>query len=322
MALNYNNIKKGKSVNKLFLWNLCTIFMFCSAQKTVLVFGGKTGWIGQKIVKILQVQQYDVICAQARLENRLETEQEIMAAKPQFIVNAAGVTGRPNVDWCENNQIATIRANIIGTLNLADIASSHNIHLTNLGTGCIYEYDQTHPLHGKGFTEEDEPNFSGSFYSKTKTYLDKMLQSYPNVLNLRLRMPISDDLHERNFITKITRYKKVVNVPNSMSILHDLLPLIPEMMERWLTGNYNFVNPGTISHNEILDLYKQYIDPQFTYSNFSIEEQNKVLLAKRSNNHLDTSKLLKEFPHIPNIKSSMVENLKRMQKNLNRGSHQ
>ena len=51
-------------------------------------------------------------------------------------------------------------------------------------------------------------------------------------------------------------------------------------------GVFNFCNPGAISHNEILDLYKQVIDPTFEYSNFTIEEQNKILVAKRSNNTL------------------------------------
>ena len=187
--------------------------------------------------------------------------------------------------------------------------------MTNFGTGCIYEYDKAHPMYsGIGFKEEEKPNFAGSYYSKTKIMLDTLLQDYPNVLNLRLRMPISDDLHPRSFITKIIGYKKVVNIPNSMTILTDLLPIALEMIERKLTGVYNFVNPGTISHNEILDLYKQYIDPNFVYQNFSVEEQSKILKAGRSNNELDPSKLLKEFPQIPHIKDSIIKLFKRMVK--------
>lgn len=51
-------------------------------------------------------------------------------------------------------------------------------------------------------------------------------------------------------------------------------------------GVFNFCNPGAISHNEILDLYKQYIDPTFEYTNFTVEEHDKILVAKRSNNTL------------------------------------
>lgn len=287
-----------------------------SENKVFLVFGGKTGWIGQKVVKLLEAQGYIVYVAESRLENRCDVEIEISMLEPNYIINCAGVTGTPNVDWCESHQQQTIRTNIIGTLNLADVAYLYGIHVTNFGTGCIYEYDAEHPIgSGKGFTEEDEPNFDGSFYSKTKIYLEKLLNSYPNVLNLRLRMPISSDLHPKNFITKITKYQKVINIPNSMSILDDLLPIAIKMTKRELKGNYNFVNPGTISHNQILDLYREYIDPNFTYTNFTVEEQDKILKARRSNNELDASKLLKEFPEIMPIQQSIIKVFKKMQKN-------
>jgi len=282
-----------------------------------LIFGGKTGWIGKKLVEIIQNQGYKAIAASSRLENRESILAEIEREKPDCIINAAGVTGRPNVDWCEDNKQETLRANILGALNLADCAYLRDIYTINIGTGCIYEYDREHKMYsGKGFTEEDEPNFDGSFYSWSKIMLDKLLQCYPNVLNLRLRMPISDDLHHRSLVTKITKYEKVINIPNSMSVLYDLLPLIPKMAERGLTGNYNFVNPGAISHNEILDLYTKYVDPSFTYKNFTVEEQDKILKARRSNNELDASKLLKEFPNILSIKDSMEKVFKRMSNNI------
>ncbi|HEY5234920.1 MAG TPA: sugar nucleotide-binding protein, partial [Rhabdochlamydiaceae bacterium] len=203
----------------------------------ILVFGGKTGWIGQMFVKYLQEHNYLVFAAESRMENRSEVEQEIQSIVPDFIINCAGVTGRPNVDWCEDHKLETIRTNIIGTLNLVDLAALHQIHLTNVSTGCIFEYDADHPMgSGIGFTEEDKPNFDGSFYSKTKGILEELLISYPNLLNLRVRMPISDDLHPRNFITKISRYQKVVNVPNSMTILDDLIPIAVDMTLKKVTG--------------------------------------------------------------------------------------
>jgi dTDP-4-dehydrorhamnose reductase len=301
-------------MNKLLM---LLVFSSSACAKTWLIFGGATGWIGQMAVTMLHEQGYDVVSAQSRLENRESVLDEIQTEKPDFILNAAGVTGRPNVDWCEDHRQETLRTNIIGTLTLCDCAFLCDVPVINLGTGCIYTYDEQHPmLSGIGFTEKDEPNFAGSFYSYSKIMLDKMLQEYPNVLNLRLRMPISDDLNDRNFITKITRYQKVVNIPNSMSVLHDLLPLIPQMAERGLRGNLNFVNPGVISHNEILALYKEYIDPTFVWQNFSIEEHDSILKAKRSNNELETSKLLKQFPQVPPIKKSIISVFKRMQKNI------
>lgn len=102
------------------------------------------------------------------------------------------------------------------------------------------QYDSKHPMNsGVGFTEEEEPNFKGSFYSYTKTLAEKLLRVYSNVLLLRVRMPISDDLHPRNFITKISKYERVVNIPNSMSVLHDLLPASIEMTVHGLKVLYS-----------------------------------------------------------------------------------
>jgi hypothetical protein len=116
--------------------------------------------------------------------------------------------------------------------------------------------------------------------------VEELLRYYDNMCVLRVRMPISDDLSPRNMITKIAKYERIVNIPNSMTVLTDLLPVSLIMSERRLVGIYNFTNPGTISHNELLDLYKHYIDPEFTYTNFTVEEQAKILKAGRSNNEL------------------------------------
>jgi len=99
--------------------------------------------------------------------------------KPTHVLNAAGCTGRPNVDWCEDNREATIRSNVIGTLNLADCCFLRNIHCTVFATGCIYHYDDKHPIGGASFKEEDPANFDGSFYSATKSKVEEVC--FPSV---------------------------------------------------------------------------------------------------------------------------------------------
>jgi len=207
-----------------------------------------------------------------------------------------------------------------GCLTLADVCWLKGLHCTLYATGCIFEYDEAHQMYsGVGFTEEEKANFFGSYYSLTKGWVEEMLREYLDHLTvLRVRMPISDDLTARSFVTKITKYAKVVNIPNSMTVLSDLLPASLELSRRRLSGIYNFCNPGAISHNEILDMYKEYIDPDFTYKNFTIEEQDKILKAKRSNNELDCSKLVAALPDVPilEIHDAMRECFKRMKKNL------
>ena len=66
-------------------------------------------------------------------------------------------------------QLETIRVNVLGMLNLADICFEKKIHLTTYATGCIFHYDKEFPEgSGKGFKEADKPNFTGSYYSYTK----------------------------------------------------------------------------------------------------------------------------------------------------------
>lgn len=261
-----------------------------TAEKYFVI--GKNGWLGGMIIDLLKKDGKPFVLCNSRTQNRESIAAELDEHKPTHVLNASGQTGRPNVDWCETNQAEALRSNVIGALNLADLCEERGIHHTLYATGCIFEYDAAHPIGGPGFTEDDRANFDGSFYSKTKGFLEEMLRSYSTTLILRVRMPISDELAPRNFITKIVRYDRVVNVPNSMTVLYDMMPASILMAANKLVGVYNFCNPGAISHNEILDMYTKTVDPNFKYENFTIEQQNQILAAKRSNNELDGTKFV------------------------------
>eukprot|EP01038_Epipyxis_sp_PR26KG_P011240 gene11240-15081_t len=290
---------------------------FATENQVFLVLG-KNGWIGGIMIDMLRSKGLTVHLADSRSQNRESFEKELDLYKPTHVINASGVTGRPNVDWCEDNKAETIRTNIVGCLNVADLCASRGIHHLLYATGCIFEYDDAHPIGGPGFLETDVPNFHGSFYSHTKALCEDLLKNFPTTCILRVRMPISDDLSSRNFVTKIVKYDRVVNIPNSMTVLHDLLPVSLVMAQRGLTGVYNFCNPGAISHNEVLDLYKKHVDPSYTYENFSLEEQALVIKAGRSNNTLDHTKLCSALPdlEIPEIHVAVEKCMQRMKINL------
>lgn len=76
-----------------------------------------------------------------------------------------------------------------------------------------------------------------------------------------------------------------------MSVLSELLPLVLDMMKNNTVGTINLTNPGLISHNEVLEMYREIVDRNFTWQNFSQDEQRKILTSDRSNNFLDTTKL-------------------------------
>merc|ERR1712194_378031 len=102
----------------------------CVAMTKFMVIGGKTGWIGQQLVQMLSDQDIEAVCCNTRMENRESLSAELDEVKPTHVINAAGVTGRPNVDWCEANKQATVRGNVIGMLNVADLCESKGIHHT------------------------------------------------------------------------------------------------------------------------------------------------------------------------------------------------
>mmetsp|Transcript_11168 Transcript_11168/g.33327 ORF Transcript_11168/g.33327 Transcript_11168/m.33327 type:complete len:312 (+) Transcript_11168:87-1022(+) len=292
-----------------------------SAKQKFLLYG-KNGWIGGMLIELIKASGDEVVLGNARLENRQDVAAEIDRVQPTRVLNAAGVTGRPNVDWCEFNKQTVIRTNVIGCLNLADLCWQKQLHCTLYATGCIFEYDDKHPLGGgvaTGFTEEERANFDGSYYSQTKGFVEEMLRAYLDHLTvLRVRMPISDDLSPRNFVTKISKYEKVVDIPNSMTVLHDLLPASLALSKRKLSGIFNFCNPGAISHNQVLAAYKKHVDPSFTWTNFTLEEQDKILAAKRSNNELNCTKLVEALPDmdIPDIHTAIDRCMQRTKKHL------
>ncbi|KAI0473590.1 NAD dependent epimerase/dehydratase [Xylariaceae sp. FL0804] len=280
-----------------------------------LIWGGR-GWIAGHLKGLLESQGKDVITTTVRMEDREAVVAELDRVKPTHVLNCAGCTGRPNVDWCEDHKEETMRSNVVGTMNLADCCFLAGVHCTVFATGCVYHYNDTHPVGGPGYKETDPANFTGSFYSATKGHVEEILKHYTNCLILRLRMPVSDDLHSRNFVTKITKYERVVDIPNSNTILADLLPASVLMAEHGDTGVYNFTNPGAISHNQVLSLFKEIVRPDFTWKNFTVEEQSKVIKAGRSNCMLDTSKLekkLKEYGYsVPEVHTAYRQCFERM----------
>lgn len=101
-------------------------------------------------------------------------------------------------------------------------------------------------------------------------------------------------------------------MPNSMTVLEEILPIMVDMALNGRTGTYNMTNPGLVSHNEILEMYREIVQPDFTWKNFSQEEQLKILAADRSNNELTTDKLKELYPSLRPIRQAVRETLQNM----------
>jgi dTDP-glucose 4,6-dehydratase len=281
----------------------------------ILVYGSN-GWIGGQFIHILQSNNIEYVSGTSRVDNVDDLQSEINTVSPTHVVCFIGRThGKigdkvfTTIDYLEQEGklVDNLKDNLFSPLLLAILCKEKNIHFTYLGTGCIFTFEKdTFGQEINGFDESALPNFFGSSYSIVKGYTDRIMHLYENsVLNLRIRMPITDEYNTRNFITKITTYEKICSIPNSMTVLPELLPYVLKLMQNKTTGTINLTNPGLISHNEILEMYKEIVDPNFVWKNFSQEEQRKILASERSNNYLDTTRLQTLFPDVNNIKEAV-----------------
>jgi 3,5-epimerase/4-reductase len=255
---------------------------------------GHKGWIGQMILTYCLLQDIEVVSGDYRGESD-EILKDILNQNVTHVFCCLGRThGSLNgktyttIDYLQNEETLkeNLNDNLYVPLRLSHFCEKNKIHFTYLGTGCIYSYEEEKKI----FREDDVPNFFGSNYSIVKGFTNQLMKD-TKALHLRIRMPITSEKGPRNFITKITSYEKICSIQNSMSVLDELIPLAVHMMRENIVGTVNFTNPGVISHNEILEMYRDIVEPLFVWKNFTIEEQDKILLSKRSNNHLDSEHL-------------------------------
>jgi 3,5-epimerase/4-reductase len=271
-----------------------------------LIYGSK-GWIGGMVKQFLEGASETVIDASARADDEVAVDREIGEVKPDRILCFIGRTHGPGystIDYLEQKGklVENVRDNLYSPLVLAILGEKHGIHVTYLGTGCIFTYSEDKKI----FEEDSLPNFFGSGYSTVKGFTDRLMKFYSNsVLNLRIRMPIVGFHNSRNFITKIVNYEKICSIQNSMTVLEDMIPILVSLATKKVTGTVNLTNPGTIEHNQILEMYRELVDPSFTWNNFTIEEQSKILLSERSNNELDNTLLKTLYPGVKDIKTSV-----------------
>lgn len=220
-----------------------------------------------------------------RIESIEDIEELIFMRKPDTIINCIGKTGRPNVDWCESNKEETAFANTAIPIMLAQVCAKHSIHLIQIGSGCIFFGES--PANG-GWKESDIAN-PKSFYSKTKYACDLAIES-SNTTTLRIRMPISWKNNPRNFINKVSGYKQVIDIPNSVTFMDDFVRCVEWAVKEKKTGIFHVTNPEPLSAAQTMIEYQKYV-PEHKFSIIDENELDLLTIAKRSNCILNTDKL-------------------------------
>lgn len=223
---------------------------------SILVFG--RGFVGTRLARDLP----DAKLLPTDITDRAAVLAAIREHQPSAVVNAAGKTGKPNVDWCESHQAETFRGNVQGPLTLADACAEASVYLLHLASGCVFYGDSPTP---GGWLEDDFANPS-AFYSRTKYAADLVLSRLPNVGIARLRMPVDGAPSSRNLITKLAAYREVVDVENSVTVIADLVHAVKQLVAKRAQGVFHVTNPGAMKHTELLALYKQLVDPEHRYT--------------------------------------------------------
>ncbi len=280
-----------------------------------IILLGSTGYLGSRISEYFLERGYEILPIKTDVTDLEQVRKALAGIEGQVVINATGKTGSPNVDWCESHKLETAQVNITGAINVATVASEQGNFVVQMGSGCIFE--------GLGpFAESDTPNFFGSFYSQTKAIAEGALKEIPRVCILRIRMPLSSRQHPKNLLTKLLNYKKILNVPNSVTIIEDLMPFIEKVIQKRSQIEaldnriLNAVNPGVYHHRDLLELYRKHVDPprrtgparQFEY--ITLDQFSGMTKAPRSNCVLSTKKSEELGIAMPEAASSLQEIIK------------
>jgi dTDP-4-dehydrorhamnose reductase len=239
----------------------------------------------------------------------------LRADKPEFLINAAGYTGKPNVDACEIHKTECLAGNAVLPGIIAQACEAVNVPWGHVSSGCIYTGSRPD---GSGFTEEDSPNFTFrqnncSFYSGSKALGEEILATYPNVYIWRVRIPFDHFENPRNYLTKLTRYARLLDATNSISELQEFVEASLSCWQKRIPyGIYNMTNPGAVTTREIVDLIKKsgIWDGEFRF--FTSEDEFMQVAAKtpRSNCVMSSEKLLRTGIQLTEVHEAIERDLR------------
>lgn len=231
--------------------------------------------------------------------------RELKAQNADVVINCIGATGNPNIDSLENDKQKTFFTNTIIPIALASACDKFGIHFIQLSSGCCYYglspavpywmHEIGYLLDGHTDPGWKETNFGNpqSTYSRSKYASDIVLEKLSSVCTLRLRMPVSCDHSQRNLITKLIGYPKVLEEPNSVTFIDDLVRAVQWVIDNKKTGIYHVALPKPLTHSVFLEEYKKYV-PSHTYEKIDTKQLDALTTAPRSNCILNVDKIQKE----------------------------
>ncbi len=243
----------------------------------------------------------------------------LRADRPEFLINAAGYTGKPNVDACELHKHECLFGNAVLPGIVAEACAAAGVPWGHVSSGCIYTGARPD---GSGFTETDAPNFTFrqnncSFYSGSKALGEEVLAGKPDVYIWRLRIPFNEVDNPRNYLTKLLRYNTLLEATNSISQLEEFVAATFACWEKRVPfGLYNVTNPGQITTHEVVDLIKKtgVSNKDFVFFKDESDFMQRAAKTPRSNCVMDSSKLASVGIQMTEVHTAVERDLRRWQR--------
>lgn len=304
---------------------------------------GASGYVGKEFERVLSKRAINFIALRREQTDYTSASQlstYLATHRPDFIINAAGFTGKPNVDACELQKEETMQGNVYFPKMLAEVCAELGIPWGHVSSGCIFsgclvEQNGTwvaeknmnqdyirkialnEPSRLKGFDESFTPNFSFSdgpcsYYSGTKALGEEAIKGIGSHYVWRLRIPFNEINNPRNYLTKIQTYAKVYDNLNSLSHLEDFVNACIDCWVKHIPyGTYNVTSPGFVSTRQVVDLIKKILKPQRDFTFWESDEEFYRLGAKalRSNCILNSNKLLQAGVSMRSVDQAIKESL-------------
>ena len=244
----------------------------------ILILG--KGFIGARLAETFGCNISD-----RRIHSLTDVQAEIEKYQPEVIINCTGYGGKTNIDQCEQDKEKTLEANTFIPVLLAEAAVRNKIKLVHVSSGCIFHFNYSKD---KPIVEDKEPDFFDLFYSRTKIYAEQILQAASkkaNILIVRIRIPLDNRPHPKNILTKLIKYKKVINLANSLTYIPDFITALKHLLAIDVQGIYHLVNKGGLCYPQLLDIYKKYVSDfeyqVIDYSQLNLVRTNLILSAEK-----------------------------------------
>jgi dTDP-4-dehydrorhamnose reductase len=280
---------------------------------------GGSGYVGQAYQALLTrkgIPFRNLRRADVDYTNPATLLAALRADRPEFLINAAGYTGKPNVDACELHKHECLFGNAVLPGIVADACAAAGIPWGHVSSGCIYTGSRPD---GSGFTETDAPNFTFrqnncSFYSGSKALGEEVLAGKPDLYIWRLRIPFNEVDNPRNYLTKLLRYQTLLEATNSISQLEEFVAATFACWEKHVPfGIYNVTNPGRITTHEVVDLIKKtgVSNKDFVFFKDESDFMQRAAKTPRSNCVMDSSKLASVGIQMTEVHAAVERDLKR-----------